>query len=452
MYINISSLLKIYFYAILHAMKSLLVQYKMLLIFIVDLATAFGALALMICIRYGLGDWDTQLQSHLIPFTIITLLFTLVFYIFNLYSFRFNKNITEFTNSFVKSLIISFILSVLIFYTFGNLFKLTPKTNLILFTFIFGIIDFYLRIIIKRSFIKNGIGRKVVIISDTENKLVEELEHNQNIGYAIVAKNKDISLEQINNLSPDVVAIDTDKVELDKIYSLVKRGTLVYTINNFYEEIFQKVPTDKLKRDEIIAHMSSDKTVFNFAKRILDIVLSIILIVIFSPILLITFCIIKTTSKGPSLFKHKRISLNDSEFTIYKFRSMYLDAEKNGAVWTENINTDPRITPFGKFIRKTHLDELPQLFNILKGDLSFVGPRPERPEFVSKLKNDILYYDLRHSVKAGLTGWAQVNYKYGASVEDAKEKLKYDFYYMKNRSIFFDLLIILKTVAEVFRF
>ena len=127
-------------------------------------------------------------------------------------------------------------------------------------------------------------------------------------------------------------------------------------------------------------------------------------------------------------------------------------AETSGPVWTENTNTDPRITSFGRLIRKSHLDELPQLFNILKGDISFVGPRPERPEFVTSLRKDILYYDLRHSVKAGLTGWAQVNYKYGASVEDAKEKLKYDFYYMKNRSIFFDFLIILKTIAEVFRY
>jgi lipopolysaccharide/colanic/teichoic acid biosynthesis glycosyltransferase len=174
--------------------------------------------------------------------------------------------------------------------------------------------------------------------------------------------------------------------------------------------------------------------------------------VILSPIVIITAVLIKLTSKGPILFIHKRVSQNDALFTIYKFRSMYLDAEKDGAVWTEDYKKDPRITPIGRFIRATHLDEIPQLVNILKGDISFVGPRPERPEFTGKLEKDIPYYALRHSVKAGLTGWAQVNYKYGSSVEDAREKLKYDFYYIKNRTIFFDILIIMKTIARLFTY
>ncbi len=130
---------------------------------------------------------------------------------------------------------------------------------------------------------------------------------------------------------------------------------------------------------------------------------------------------------------------------------MYLNSEKDGAVWTGD-RKDPRITPVGRFLRRTHLDEIPQLINILKGDISFVGPRPERPEFIERLKKDILYYDLRHSVKAGLTGWAQVNYKYGASTDDTREKLKYDFYYIKNRTFFFDILIILKTIAKIFTY
>ncbi len=377
----------------------------------------------------------------------------MVFYIFNLYSSRFNRNITEFTNSFVKSLTISFVFSVLIFYTFGNLFQLTPKTNLILFTGIFGIIDFYVRIHIKRYFVKRGMDRKIVLISDTENNLAKELKQNQNIGYKIIKEQDNLNTSEILNLAPDVVVVDTNSIDkTEEIYTINKKGIQIYTLNNFYEEVFQKIPTDKIDLNEVLNYISNSKTIFNFVKRSFDVIFSTLLLVILSPVLLITFLIIKITSKGPGLFPHTRISLNDTEFTIYKFRSMYLDSEKNGAVWTENINTDPRITPFGKFIRKTHLDELPQLFNIFKGDISFVGPRPERPEFVTTLRKDILYYDLRHSVKAGLTGWAQVNYKYGASVEDAKEKLKYDFYYMKNRSIFFDLLIILKTVAEVFRF
>ncbi len=407
----------------------------------------------MILLRYEKDNFNSELIAHIVPFSIIIFLFILVFYIFNLYSFRFNKNTTEFTNSFIKSLMISFSISVLIFYIFGDFFKLTPKTNLVVFTGIFGVIDFYLRILIKRFFVKQKINRKIIIISKQENSLVFELNQNQNTSYEIIKETENFNLNEIIDLNPDVLAISEDKeIEFEKIYMLNKKGIFVYTINNLYEEIFQKVPTDKIKKGEVIDYISKNKAIFNFIKRILDIILSLILIIILSPISILVMILIKTTSRGPILYKHKRISLNDAEFTIYKFRSMYIDAEKNGAVWTENNKKDPRITPVGRFIRETHLDEIPQLISILKGDISFVGPRPERPEFISGLKKDILYYDLRHSVKAGLTGWAQVNYKYGSSVKDAREKLKYDFYYIKNRNIFFDMVIILKTIAKIFTY
>jgi exopolysaccharide biosynthesis polyprenyl glycosylphosphotransferase len=353
----------------------------------------------------------------------------------------------------MKSLVVSLAIAVLIFYIFGDFFKLTPKTNLVLFTGIFGIIDFYLRILIKRYFTKKGINRKIIIISEKEDSLVEELKQNQNIGYEIIKETSYFDLNEIINLNPDLVIIDsiTEK-EFDKIYTLIKRGIFVYTINNFYGEIFQKVPTEKIEKEEVVDYLSKNRTIFNFTKRTLDICLSVVLMIVFSPFFIIIPILIKATSKGPVLFKHRRISLNDTEFIIYKFRSMYADAEKNGAVWTENNKKDARITPIGRFMRETHIDEIPQLINILRGDISFVGPRPERPEFISGLKKEILYYDLRHSVKTGLTGWAQVNYRYGSSTEDAKEKLKYDFYYIKNRTIFFDILIILKTVAKIFTY
>lgn len=287
----------------------------------------------------------------------------------------------------------------------------------------------------------------------TEDKLLQELDHNQNIGYEIIKKVNNLDLKSISDLNPDLVVLNTmDEKDFDQIYPLIKQGVSVYTVNNFYEEIFQKVPTEKVDREEIVEYLSKNRAVFTFLKRSLDIILAVFLILILSPLFFVIPILIKLSSLGPVLFKHKRISQNDTVFTIYKFRSMYENAEKNGAVWTENNKKDPRITPVGRFMRETHVDEIPQLFNILKGDISFVGPRPERPEFINSLKQEILYYDLRHAVKAGLTGWAQVNYKYGASVADAREKLKYDFYYIKNRTIFFDILIILKTIAKLFSY
>src|SRR3989344_7090458 len=190
-------------------MKGLLIQFRVLFMLITDLLVAIGALFLMIFLRYDGDAFLLNLNAHLIPFSIIILLFILIFYIFNLYSFRFNKNITEFTNSFTKSLIISFSISVLIFYIFGGFFKLTPKTNLIIFTGIFGIIDFYLRILIKRYFIKKRIDRKIIIISEKKDILIEELDQNQNIGYEIIKETNNFNLNEIINFSPDAIVTNT---------------------------------------------------------------------------------------------------------------------------------------------------------------------------------------------------------------------------------------------------
>jgi exopolysaccharide biosynthesis polyprenyl glycosylphosphotransferase len=156
---------------------------------------------------------------------------------------------------------------------------------------------------------------------------------------------------------------------------------------------------------------------------------------------------VRLDSPGPVFFRQERVGKGEQPFTLIKFRTMRNDAEKNGAVWA--CKDDPRVTKVGHILRKTRLDEIPQLFNVLKGDMSFVGPRPERPEFVETLKEKIPYYSKRHFVKPGVTGWAQVRYPYGASVEDSLEKLRYDLYYIKNFSIFLDILIILETIKVV---
>ena len=167
------------------------------------------------------------------------------------------------------------------------------------------------------------------------------------------------------------------------------------------------------------------------------------------PLLLIITLAVKLTSKGAAIFKQKRVGKNGEEFTIYKFRTMKIDAEKNGPQWANYFN-DNRATKIGKFLRTTHLDELPQLVNIIKGELSFIGPRPERPEFVESLKKEIPYYELRHLTKPGVTGWAQINFRYGATVQEAYEKTQFDIYYIKNNSPFLDLSILLRTIKFLF--
>jgi lipopolysaccharide/colanic/teichoic acid biosynthesis glycosyltransferase len=163
--------------------------------------------------------------------------------------------------------------------------------------------------------------------------------------------------------------------------------------------------------------------------------------------MLITAVLIRLESSGGAIYKQVRTGKDGKDFTIFKFRSMRSDAEKNGAQWASQ--NDSRVTRIGNFIRKTRIDELPQLFNILRGTMSFIGPRPERPEFNRSLEKELSFYNLRHIVQPGLTGWAQVLYPYGASLEDAKEKLQYDLFYIKNYSLWMDISIVLKTITVV---
>jgi len=181
----------------------------------------------------------------------------------------------------------------------------------------------------------------------------------------------------------------------------------------------------------------------------LDAFLASALFVPLTAMLPIVALAIKLNSAGPIFYRQRRIGKNGKEFEIAKFRSMVCDAEKNGAVWASC--NDNRVTFVGKILRKTRIDELPQIWNVLKGELSFIGPRPERPEFVKELVEKIPYYQMRHLVKPGLSGWAQINFPYGASVEDALQKLQYDLFYVKNRSIVLEISIMLKTIMTLLK-
>ena len=226
-------------------------------------------------------------------------------------------------------------------------------------------------------------------------------------------------------------------------------GTEIIDIQTFYEQMTRKLLIENFQPSSFIYANGFRITVIGrFMKRVLDIFLSLVGIVLSFPAWLVVAYLVRSDSPGPVFFRQVRVGEWGRHFTLYKFRTMREDAEKEtGAVWaTEN---DPRITKVGAFLRKSRLDELPQLLNVLMGDMSFVGPRPERPEFVEKLSLSIPYYFARHTVKPGVTGWAQVLYPYGASEEDAFEKLRYDLYYLKNYSMTMDVLIILETIKVV---
>jgi len=228
------------------------------------------------------------------------------------------------------------------------------------------------------------------------------------------------------------------------------RGAMVVDIRSFYEHVVNRLPLSQITEEWLLQEDGFSLNTHGSLRRLkraLDLFISLGLLVAAAPLMGITALAIALESRGPVMYRQKRVGLHDKEFYVHKFRSMRVDAEKNGAVWAKK--NDDRVTRVGRFIRKVRIDELPQLWDVFKGSMSLIGPRPERPEFVSRLQETIPFYGLRHSVKPGVTGWAQVCYPYGASEEDARRKLEYDLYYIKNMSLILDLKIILRTIGVV---
>ncbi|GFO66570.1 glycosyl transferase [Geomonas limicola] len=225
-------------------------------------------------------------------------------------------------------------------------------------------------------------------------------------------------------------------------------GIEVVDAPTFYEIVQGKLMLEQMTPSWIIFSTGFHRTALvNIYKRCFDVLLSLVGLLLTIPFFPLIALVIKLDSPGPLFFNQVRVGNNEKPFLLYKFRSMRQDAEKNGAVWAQK--NDNRVTRVGRFLRNSRIDELPQLWNVLRGDMSFIGPRPERPEFVEDLKRDIYYYSKRHTIKPGLTGWAQVRYPYGATVEDAIEKLRYDLYYIKNLSFLLDTQIMFETVKVV---
>jgi sugar transferase (PEP-CTERM system associated) len=257
--------------------------------------------------------------------------------------------------------------------------------------------------------------------------------------------------EAAMRLCPDEIVVAPDERRGMDLHGLLDCKIKGFPVSEYLGFVEREVRRVDIKRIELSWLLYSDGfhmgALDRLLKRALDLAVSIIGLVLFGPFVLAAALAVKLEDGGPALYKQTRVTLHGREFQILKLRTMRIDAERSGAVWA--ASGDKRITRLGAFLRRTRLDELPQLINVLSGEMSFVGPRPERPEFVAMLASHLPLYHERHAAKAGLTGWAQVNYPYGASIDDARSKLSYDLYYVKNFSILFDLLIILQTARVV---
>lgn len=331
---------------------------------------------------------------------------------------------------------------------------------------------FIMRAIFGRLFGSDSFKRRVLILGAGQRALrITKLADRPGAGFRVVghiAMNDGetviptaINRHAIINLSDHVTMLNASEVvlaieerrnsmPLTDLIRLRTTGVHVNEVSTFLERETGRIDLRSVNPSWLIFSdgFSSGRRLSAFAKRIFDVVVSLILVVFTAPLVLLTMIAIKLESKGPALYRQARIGLFGESFDVLKLRSMCTNAEVDGkAQWAQK--NDPRVTRIGKIIRKLRIDELPQLWNVLRGDMSFVGPRPERPEFVSGLEEKLTYYAERHMVKPGITGWAQINYPYGASLQDSRAKLEYDLYYAKNYTPFLDIVILLHTLRVV---
>ena len=327
------------------------------------------------------------------------------------------------------------------------------------------------RLIVGRIAGADAFRRRVLVLgaglrAERLQKLSERPESGLTIvGYVAMTSSQTVvagatSRDEIDNLTSYVEGLRATEVvlaleerrnalPLADLLRIKTTGVHVNDFSTFIERETGRVDLDTVNPSWLIFSdgFSSGRAVSSFAKRVFDLLASGLLLLLSAPVIALFALLVKLDSKGPAFFRQTRVGLFGQTFDVIKLRSMRTDAEAGGAQWAQK--DDPRVTRLGKFIRLTRIDELPQTWSVLKGEMSFVGPRPERPEFVSALEEQLPYYAERHMVKPGITGWAQINYPYGASIEDSRHKLEYDLYYAKNYTPFLDLLILLQTLRVV---
>ncbi len=430
---------------------------KRILLVLGDAAILYGALYATLVLRFGdaaLSAWP----QHLMLFTIIFAAWVLIFYSYELYDLTTSYNTSNLLSTVVRVMIINSIVAIVLLYTIAPLIStIRPQRVLAIDIVITAIAIFLWRKIFFRYIQARTASNKVLIIG-TE-PLAQEL-------FQEITRRPQLSFEatQLDSLPTNIeghcktkgikiIAIDPAAFrnpEISKeLFRCLPLGVTIITIPNLYEQVTIKIPVEHIEWEWFLSNLNEhSKRTYELSKRALDIIIALIGLSISIVVAPLVALAIKLTSPGPVIFKQVRTGQGGVPFVAMKFRSMRTDAEASGPQWAQK--TDPRITPFGRFMRKTRLDEIPQLINVLRGELSIVGPRPERPEFIELLTKEIPFYQQRLLVKPGLTGWAQLNGPaYGGSVPESLEKVKYDLYYIKHRSLILDLTVILKTIKTV---
>ncbi len=429
-------------------------------------------------IRYHDYLWSDTFQDRgWMKFVMMTIVIQLAFYLFDLYDLPATRRYRRVFGNLIKALCVSTLLLSIFFYAF-------PKLAIDRSIFLIAVAINFVVIALWRLLVAWGSGhpnlgvRERVLILGSGTQAVETARatlERRNAGIHIVGfvDNKP-ELVGKSLINPSVIGVTDDiaslvaKYDVDRIVVALedRRGTGVFPTEEllnlslsgrvaveecacYYERLTGKIATELLRPSWLIFARGSRSTDIAYhIRRVLNLTLALVGFALSLPIMFFVAIAVKVESRGPIFYTQERVGKNGKSFKIIKFRSMGVTAERDtGPVWAEK--SDPRVTRIGRILRKLRLDELPQFINVIRGDMNFVGPRPERPMFVEQLSEVIPYYQQRHLIKPGLTGWAQIKFPYAYSVEDAFEKLRYDLYYIKNHSLFLDAIIIFETVKTV---
>jgi sugar transferase (PEP-CTERM system associated) len=449
---------------------------RRLFLVIVETALLFAAALTATRIRFGSESSDVLLnQRGWMKLVMLTVVIQLAFYLFDLYDLPATRRYRRVIINLVIALSVATVLLSILFYVVPSL-QLGRGVFLVDVTLILAVIPAW-RLVVAWSagHPQLGVRERVLILGsgDQAIELARATLERRSSGFHIVGfidnKPELIGKSLIN---PKVIGLTADignlveQYQVDRIVVAVadRRGMFpteellslslsgrvaVEESARYYERLTGKIASEMLRPSWLIFSRGNRFSDFEYhVRRVLNVAFAAVGFVLSLPILLLTALAVKLDSRGPIFYVQERVGRNDRTFKIIKFRSMRVGAEaKSGPVWAEE--DDPRVTRIGRIIRKLRIDELPQFVNVIRGDMNFVGPRPERPMFVEQLSEIVPYYSQRHVVKPGLTGWAQIKYPYGASVEDSIEKLRYDLYYIKNQSLLLDAIIVFETIKIV---
>jgi exopolysaccharide biosynthesis polyprenyl glycosylphosphotransferase len=445
---------------------------KRIFLVIGDLIIFQLALALTLWLRYGDIDritWDL----HFLPFSVLSLLWLIGSYVTGLYDLSALKNGIKFFRLFLEGMIANLAIALAYFYLIP-IFNIAPRTNLFLYFAIVLLLGYIWRLAYNRFLNHRLFKNKVLFVGPgTDAMRIYNLLQKPGYGFELSAvvetvpgarfaedtiswhMSTDSIRDILNRQHVHTILLGHKPDEVpglkDALYQTLFTSTTLLDQATFEEAMTGCMPLEYVSQTWFLEHLrENDKTWYESFKRLTDLVLAIpigLVTLVLYPLIALT---IKFSTPGPVLYSQIRIGKMGQSFRIWKFRSMIQDAEADGRPQFASPD-DHRITPVGKFLRVTRLDELPQIWNVLRGDMSLIGPRPERPEFVEELTRQMSFYALRHLARPGLTGWAQVKFPYAGTFADNLTKLQFDLYYIKHRSFLIDVAILLKTVGIVLR-